>query len=77
LSELLGERNYRVLDPKNASEKISAPQGKHMRAITDAFDRFKRQFHKNAREFKLYLPDLLDELNIGEKVIDGELTISK
>lgn len=77
LSDLIGDRNYRILDPKNASEKISAPQGKDMRAITDAFDRFKRQYHQNARESRLYLPDSLQDLNIGDKIIDGELIISK
>jgi hypothetical protein len=79
LHELLGDRDYRELDPRNASQKISAhdTESKQMRAIMKAFDAFKKKFVKTARDMKMDFPEPLDNLNIDGKVVEGELTITK
>jgi len=74
----LGDENYQELDPRNASQKISshATEGKQMRAIMKAFDGYKRKFGKDHRDMKMDLPEPLDDLNIENKVVGGELTIT-
>lgn len=79
LRKTLGSKHYSKLDPRKASQKISAhsTEGEQMRAIMRAFDAYKRKFAKSARPMKMDLPEPLDNLDMGEKVVGGELTISK
>ena len=43
----------------------------------EGFDSHKRIFSKNAREMRVDLPRPLERLNIIDKVLEGELTITK
>lgn len=79
LRKILGEVNYRELDPRNAGQKIGAhsTEGRRMREVMKEFDKFKRDFPKKNREMKMDLPEPLDKITIGTKVIEGELTITR
>jgi hypothetical protein len=78
LKKLIGDENYKELDPRNASQKISshATEGKEMRALMKAFDSCKRKFSRDHRDMKMDLPEPLDDLSIGNQVVGGELTIT-
>jgi hypothetical protein len=78
LQKLIGDENYRELDPRNASQKISshATEGKQMRKLMGGFDIMKRNFSKAQPDKKIDLPAPLDELNIENKVDDGEITVT-
>jgi hypothetical protein len=79
LNRLLGERFYRTLDPTNASQRIgnNSVEGMRMEEIMNVFETFKRKFACNASGMKMDLPVPLDLLNIDDKVVAGELTITK
>lgn len=79
LNYILGDRHYRELDAKSASQRISAhaTEGKQMREVMKQFEAHKRNFFGNADEMKIDLPEPLDSLNIAGIVNGGELTITK
>jgi hypothetical protein len=66
------------LDPRNASQKISshATEGKEMRELMKLFGGYKRKFSKDHRDIKMDLPEPLDDLTVGTKLLGGELTIT-
>jgi hypothetical protein len=78
LKEQIGDENYKELDPRNASQKISshATEGKQMRALMKTFDGYKRKFSEDHRDIKMDLPEPLDDLTVGKQVLGGELTIT-
>ncbi|KAH0556986.1 hypothetical protein GP486_005225 [Trichoglossum hirsutum] len=80
LNKSIGDRHYRALDPKGASQQISAhtTEGGQMRQVMKAFDVHKKKFEftNNAHELKLDLPEPLDKVNIPGRVLDGELKIT-
>jgi hypothetical protein len=78
LQKLIGDKNYRELDPRNASQKISshATEGRQMRQLMKQFDTLKRDFNKGEPDKGIDLPDPLDDLSVGDNVEEGELTIT-
>jgi hypothetical protein len=66
------------LDPRNAGHNPSTNsiEGRYMRQIMKVFDSFMRDFHKRSSAIKMDLPGL-ESLNIKDKVMEGELTITK
>lgn len=78
LRKLIKDENYRELDPRNASQKISshAIEGKEMRELMTGFDKIKRAFSKEIPDMKIDLPEPLDSLSTGYQVVDGELTVT-
>jgi len=51
-------------------------EGKQMRGLMKSFDGYKRKFCTEHRDIKVDLPEPLDDLTIGTKVLGGELTIT-
>ncbi|PVH78397.1 hypothetical protein DL98DRAFT_590324 [Cadophora sp. DSE1049] len=78
LRRVIGEENYRALDPNSSSQQISAHamEGKEMRQVMKRFEGLKKAFPRDNRPLKLDLPGPLSELNIPRRVSQGELTIS-
>ena len=48
-----------------------------MRELMETFNTFKRRFHKEHRDIRMDLPNPLHNLNINNKVEEGEITITK
>jgi hypothetical protein len=67
------------LDPKNATQNISinSIDGREMRQIMRAFDIYKRKFAKNASKMNIDLPEPLDSATTSDKVVGGEVTITR
>ena len=78
LKDLLGEENYRELDQGQLAHKISShdTEGGRMRKLMKEFNIRKRRFKKDQRDIKIDLPEPLHNLNMGSKVVGGEITIS-
>lgn len=78
LKKIIGNQNYQQLDPRNASQKISshATEGKEMRILMKEFEKYKRKFNKDHREIKMDLPEPLDDITVGKKVLGGEVSIT-
>jgi hypothetical protein len=83
LQSVLGERNYAILDSKNASQKISshATESAEMREVMEKFDGHKRRFGTDSKQKDIYI-DLprhtsLANLNIGDKIEAGALRITQ
>jgi hypothetical protein len=47
-----------------------------MRELMIQFEAYKRKFNNNHRDIKIDLPEPLDDITIGTKVVGGEITIS-
>jgi hypothetical protein len=47
-----------------------------MRELMIQFEAYKRKFNNNHRDIKIDLPEPLDDITIGTKVVGGEMTIS-
>ena len=77
LRNLLGEK-YKELDQGQLAHKISShdTEGGRMRTLMKDFNIQKRRFKKDQRDIKIDLPEPLDNLNMGHKVVGGEITIS-
>ncbi|KAH6665947.1 hypothetical protein B0J14DRAFT_203950 [Halenospora varia] len=78
LRKLLGERNYRKLDPTAVGGKSNnnSSEGPHMRAIMDTFDGHKKEFRSDGRDIKLDLTEpSLANITIDGKVDEGQITI--
>ena len=78
LKRTIGEKNYRYLDPGDASQKISsiANEGKKMKELLRAFEPYKWKFSKDSWDILLDLPEPLDDLTIENNVLGGELRIT-
>ncbi len=79
LAQVLGERNYSVLDPRTEGQRISghSMEGPKMRQLMEGFELHKKAFHSLSMDIKLDLPAPLHKLNKQGYVEDGELTISR
>jgi hypothetical protein len=77
LRNILGAKHYRTLDSRSTKNRIRshATESGEMRAIMKVFDPYKKKFTKDGRDFKLDLPEPLDNLSLKDHIIDGELTI--
>ncbi|KAH7115268.1 hypothetical protein B0J11DRAFT_471111 [Dendryphion nanum] len=75
---LIGEENYRQLDPYMETNKISShsTEGRAMRELMKDFDARKHLFHANyTKDINIDLPAPLNNLNIPGRVDRGEITI--
>jgi hypothetical protein len=79
LKALLGEETYRRLDPKQLAHKLSShnSEGRPMRQLMKTFNEKKRMFHRTQRDIRMDLPDPLHNLEMGDRVVGGEITITK
>jgi hypothetical protein len=79
LKDLLGEENYQKLDQTRLAHKISShnSEGRPMRELMKKFNRLKRMFNKEHRDMRMDLPEPLHNLNMGNRVVGGEITITK
>ncbi|KAH0538333.1 hypothetical protein FGG08_005068 [Glutinoglossum americanum] len=79
LRDLLGEKNYQQLDQTQLVHKISShdTEGQQMRELMKEFNKLKRKFKKDHRDMKIDLPEPLHNLDMDNRVIGGEITITK
>lgn len=79
LNRIIGDRHYRVLDPRSAGQQIGAHtmEGRHMRQVVKRFDEKKRLFSNKANEIHLDLPNPLNTLNITGRITQGDLRITQ
>jgi len=78
LKALLGEETYRRLDPKQLAHKLSShnSEGRPMRQLMKTFNEKKRMFHRTQRDIRMDLPEPLHDLDMGDRVVGGEITIT-
>lgn len=78
LRELIGPENYQQLDQAQLVEKISShdAEGERMRTLMKSFDIFKRKFVQGHRDIKIDLPEPLENLNLDNRVVGGQITIT-
>ncbi|KAI9776338.1 MAG: hypothetical protein M1839_000418 [Geoglossum umbratile] len=78
LRDLLGEKNYQKLDQAQLAHKISShhTEGKQMRQLMKGFNTLKFKFRKDQRDMKMDLPDPLHNLDMDNRVVGGEITIT-
>jgi hypothetical protein len=78
LRELIGDENYRQLDPRTISFNTGSHdmEGRSMRELMKKFDEKKKLFKNDPRPIKLDLPFPLHNLNI-RGVDDGQITITR
>lgn len=79
LRGFLGDGEYRKLDPnldieRNATHASETPA---MRALMKKFDALKKGFEPNSRDFKVTLPEPLQNLSIPGRVNQGLMIIPK
>jgi hypothetical protein len=78
LRGLLGEDNYLRLDPTQPRGKITSfdREGEQMRELMKNFNILKRKFKKGHPDMKMTLPAPLENLNMRNKVDEGQITIT-
>lgn len=77
LSNVLGERYYKKLDPESRRSGISTiSENSQMRYVIKQFDAYKKKFSSKSPLMKIDLPEPLKNINIPGKVNQGELTIT-
>jgi hypothetical protein len=78
LKDLLGEANYRELDQGQLAHKISShdAEGGRMRKLMKEFNIHKGKFRKDQRDIQMDLPEPLHNLDMGNRVVGGEITIT-
>lgn len=79
LQRVIGDRYYRVLDPRNIGQQVGVhtSESKQMRQLMKEFDPHKKAFSNNVGDvMMLDLPAPLEKLNIVGKVSEGELIIT-
>ena len=78
LRKLVGERYYRILDPKS-TRRVNAhsSEGRLMRKIMSQFDVQKRKFSNSVRNnMHIELPEELYDLTVPHQIEEGELIIT-
>ena len=75
----MGETEYKKLDPESMGNKIGSHtrEDKNMRTLMKSFDVLKRQFSNETGSLKMDLPGPLSDLDITDKVNQGEITITR
>ncbi|CZR64187.1 uncharacterized protein PAC_14084 [Phialocephala subalpina] len=78
LNRIVGDRHYRILDPRSAGQQIGAHtmEGRYMRQVVKRFDEKKRLFSNKANEIHFDLPNPLNALNIAGRITQGNLKIT-
>jgi hypothetical protein len=78
LRQLLGADIYKELDQTQLASKIHSrdAEGERMRALMKRFDIQKLKFRKGQRDIKIDLPEPFENLDIENKVIGGQITIT-
>jgi hypothetical protein len=79
LRGVLGDNYYQRLDPSELDPKIGSHhvEGQRMRELMQGFDKYKKKFNRDHRDIKMDLPYPLHNLNKDNKVVGGEITITK
>ncbi|KAH7085513.1 hypothetical protein BKA63DRAFT_598156 [Paraphoma chrysanthemicola] len=79
LRDILGEQNYRQLDPNLDIDKdaFHASESPAMRYLMQKFDERKQGFDRDSGDIYLDLPDPLDALTIPGVVDQGQMTIPR
>ena len=78
LSDVLGERYYKQLDPESRRGGIiTISEDSRMRYVIKQFDAYKKKFSSKSPPMKIDFPEPLENINIPGKVNQGELTITK
>lgn len=77
MKNLLGEERYQQLDPNAGVKKISSHtiEGKQIRELMARFNLQKEHFEQDGKDRRLDLPHPLDNLNLPNRVDDGQITI--
>jgi hypothetical protein len=78
LRNLLGEKYYQMLDQAQLAYKISShhTEGRPMRELMNDFNILKKKFKKGNRDMRIDLPKPLDNLDMDNIVIGGQITIT-
>jgi hypothetical protein len=82
LKNLLGEHYYSLESRHSRGLRAHGTEGPEMRSVMRVFDVYMRKFNRQyfdtdmPKTYNLDLPEPLDQLNITDKVVDGELKIT-
>lgn len=79
LNILLGDKNYGLLNPGDASRRASIHHidGRPMRGLMKDFNTSKKKFKRSSRVMHMDLPKPLHNLDIDGKAICGSIRITK
>ncbi|KAH7342511.1 hypothetical protein BKA65DRAFT_504250 [Rhexocercosporidium sp. MPI-PUGE-AT-0058] len=78
LRNLIGHRLYQELDQAQPVDRISShdAEGERMRALMKTFNLYKRKFQKGHRDIKIDLPEPFENLDLDNRVVGGQITIT-
>ena len=75
----LQEKNYLKLDQAQLGHRIRShyTEGEPIHELVKRFDQYKRRFNHGHQDITIDLPDPLHNLNVANKAIEGEITVTK